>query len=134
MPALAFPLKFERTFQLWSYSVSHNVLLLRSTQTAVNPTRIDLMFRAVQEMRLRSRLEDVEIDVLQAEEAAGEFADVQVSGGRNLFVVSSVGLSRGYVVASSLYMSEDDLAYGEPSTIDAPELEGSVIRSGYFTS
>ncbi|WP_143086203.1 hypothetical protein [Amycolatopsis saalfeldensis] len=41
-------------------------------------------------------------------------------------------LGRGYVVASSIYLSEDRLAYGEPSTIDHPELVDQVIRSGYF--
>lgn len=134
MPALVFPLTFDRTFQLWSYNVSHSVLLLRSTQTATTPTRVDLMFRGVQEMRLRSRLDNVEITVSHGGDPAGEFAEVQVSGGRSLFVVSSAALTGGYVVASSLYLAEDDLSYGEPSTIDAPELEDRVVRSGYFPS
>ena len=134
MPALKFPLGFDRTFKLWYYSVSHNVLLLRSTPTVTSPTRIDLMFRAVQEMRLRSRLEGVKIDVLRAGGTSGEFADVRVLGERSLFILSSEGSSHGFVVANSLYMSEDDLSYGEPSTIDNPELEANVISSGYFNS
>jgi hypothetical protein len=134
MPELAFPLKFKRTFQIWSYSVSHSVLLLRSPQTATTPTRIDLMFRAVQEMRLRSRMEDIEIRTPQTEMTSGTFVDVRISGGRSLFVVSTADPSCGFVVANSLYMSEDDLSYGEPSTIDAPELADNVISSGYFNS
>jgi hypothetical protein len=79
-------------------------------------------------------MEDVEVWMSQAERLSGEFADVQVPEDRSLFVVSTADPSPGFVVANSLYMSEDDLSYGEPSTIDAPELAGNVISSGYFNS
>ncbi|MCR6488714.1 hypothetical protein M8542_38385 [Amycolatopsis sp. OK19-0408] len=131
MPALTFPLKFERRFDVWSYAISHSVLLLRSGRTSAAPTRIDLMFRVVQEMRLRQWMDDVEIQLL-TEGVSDRFADVQISGDRALFVILSAGSVCGFVVAGALYMSEDDLEYGERSTIDTSELKDSVIRSGYY--
>jgi hypothetical protein len=37
----------ERRFQMWAYSVSHSLLLLRSVKTAVHSSRIDLLFTGV---------------------------------------------------------------------------------------
>ena len=37
----------NRQFQIWSYKVSHAQLLLRSTKSKNDPTRIDLLFKNV---------------------------------------------------------------------------------------
>ncbi len=37
----------DRRFQLWAYTVSHGSLLLRSTKTDDEPTRVDVLFRNV---------------------------------------------------------------------------------------
>ena len=133
MPALEFPIRFDRAFQVWSYSVSHSVLLLRSNQSIAHPTRIDLMFRAVGELRLRSRLEGLTVDLASMSQLSNELNEIQVSRGDSIFTLSSDDFARGYVVASAMYLSEDALSYGEPSTIDNPDLTHAVIRSGYFS-
>lgn len=51
--------------------------------------------------------------------------------GRYTFEVEAAGW-RGYVVARALLFSEDDLTYGESSTIDDRDLAAHVVSSGYW--
>ena len=132
MGAVAFPLRFDRRFQLWSYNVSHGVLLLRSNRTGGSPTRVDLMFRAVTEIRLRHRISDLSLDNVDEDGDALFRLGIQDRGDRHVFLISSEEFDDGYVVAGSMYMSEDDLSDGEPSSIDDDDLADRVIRSGYF--
>ena len=51
----------NRQFQIWSYKVSHAQLLLRSTKSENNPTRIDLLFKNVAIINIPTLLNDVRI-------------------------------------------------------------------------
>src|SRR5262245_8613266 len=51
----------ERTFQLFSYDVTHGQLLFRSCKTDTDPTRVDVLFREVRAMELRTWFEGLEI-------------------------------------------------------------------------
>ncbi|MDQ4114599.1 MAG: hypothetical protein M3306_26425 [Actinomycetota bacterium] len=123
MPKIQLPLRLGRTFQVWSYDVSHSVLLLRSNRTGENSTRVDLMFRGVAELQVRSQMKELSIDL-----AEGKGPD---AGGRYTFEVKDAGW-RGYVVARALHFAEDDLSYGEPSTIDNRDVAAHVLSSGYW--
>ncbi|WP_327036094.1 hypothetical protein [Micromonospora ureilytica] len=50
----------------------------------------------------------------------------------HVFSMGVAGGSLGFVVAGSAHFSEDDMEYGEPSSIDHPELSAHVLRSGDF--
>jgi hypothetical protein len=134
MPRITFPATFDRGFELWSFDVSHSVLTLRSNRTADSPTRIDIMFRAVRELRLRKSAENLTVDLLQDDDP--RIAQLGISPERHsyLFALSSNDFPVGYVIASSMFTSEDDLSFDAPSTLDElhPELESHIIRSGYF--
>jgi hypothetical protein len=129
---MALPVRFDRRFQLWSYSVSHSVLLLRSNRGSDHSTRIDLMFRAVVELRLRHNISDLSIGVTLDDDAKIRDLGIEDCGNRYAFLVSSRDFPNGYVVAGSLYFSEDYLLDGEPTTIDNRELADQVVRSGYY--
>ncbi|WP_406636005.1 hypothetical protein [Amycolatopsis sp. WGS_07] len=88
------------------------------------------MFRAVRAINLRQRYERLEIGLADPAEEPAELRDLLEYGAR-VFTVTDGG-SDGYVVASAVYLSEDHLSYGEPSTIDHPELADRIVRSGYF--
>lgn len=110
MPKIEFPLALGRRFQLWSYHVTHSVLLLRSNKTLAMPTRIDLRFYLVDRITLDGMVDDVILDL--------------VDGVYRLSPVDSV-------VAGSVQVIEDDLEDGEPSVFDDRSLEHRVIRSLY---
>jgi hypothetical protein len=130
MPKIEFPVGFgDRRFQVWRFEVSHSVLLLRSTPTKEHPTRIDIMFRAVGEMRVRQGLDDLSVDLVA--ESDPRF-DVAVPSRRFLFTVSAKDFPNGYVVGASMFTAEDDLSDMDESVLDNKELEGHLLRKGYF--
>src|SRR4029078_11406407 len=53
--------KSDRKFSVFSYSVSHGPLLLRSGKTNEHHTRIDVLVRDVRAMEIRSWFEGFEI-------------------------------------------------------------------------
>ncbi|WP_160148812.1 hypothetical protein [Amycolatopsis alkalitolerans] len=111
MPKIAFPLGFgDRRFQLWRFGVSHGVLLLRSAHTKEYPTRIDIMFRAVSEMRLRRGLDDLSIDLLAEHDPRLAELAVSVPPNRHVFALSARGFPHGYVAAASMSTAEGDLS------------------------
>ena len=133
MPRIEFPVALDRKFQLWSFDVSHSVLLLRSVGDGAS-TRIDVMFRAVREMRVRKVVEGLALDIVRDGDPRLVEFGVAPDPYRHVFAVSSPGFPYGYVIAASVFTAEDDLSYGDPSALDHSELEGHVIRSTYFES
>lgn len=134
MGNLAMPIAFTRRFQLWSYSVSHSVLLLRSNIRPGIDSRVDLMFRAVTAMKLRNRYEDLEIDVVPLAQICE--ADQELIGdlrGRFIFRMREAQGHPGFVVAGSMYLSEDSLSDSDPNSIENRDLESKVIYSGQYT-
>ncbi len=131
--AIEFPLRMDRQFQLWSYQVSHRVLLLRSNITRDATSRVDLMFRSVSAMELRSRYEWISVD-LASDSRREQLSSlgVEVAAGAHLFSIESAFPGAGYVVAGSFYYAEDDMDYGQPSSIDHPELAHRQISAGEF--
>jgi hypothetical protein len=109
---------FERIFQVWRYTTSHNQLLLRSNRARGATTRIDVLFKNVHVMKLPTHLEG--LDVWEASEgdakaivnesgfAIGETDHVYILGGSNY---------RGYVIAGSIAMHEDEGEYDDPSPL-----------------
>ena len=46
--------------------------------------------------------------------------------------MSARDFPHGYVVARTMFTAEDDLYYDDPSVLDNKELEGHLLRQGYF--
>ncbi|MET8763644.1 hypothetical protein [Lentzea sp. NPDC004782] len=105
MPAIEFPLRLPRRFELWSYQVSHGVLLLRSAPRADQPTRIDVQFRFTSDLKLPAVLNDLVIDL---------------AGDRYTLVAADY--PDGYVVAENLQVAEDDLEAHQPSVFEDERL------------
>lgn len=51
----------ERTFTVWSYTVSHSTLLLRSVKPDPEARRVDVLFKGVERMDLPSRMDGLRI-------------------------------------------------------------------------
>jgi hypothetical protein len=107
--------KFSRTFQIWSYTVSHGQLLLRSTKTPAQPTRIDVLFKDVTMMKLMAELHDLSIREVAAEDV-GLDVGIRPGDDQRVFGLSSKNFG-GFVVAGTVVVHEDDKEYYEPSAI-----------------
>jgi hypothetical protein len=116
------PIRYPgRRFQLWTCSVSHGQLLLRSPKSEAHPTRCEIFFKDVVRVDLPVLMDEVEVDVA---------ADVDVPafvlelGGherwaRPVYRVRGRGFV-GYVVASRVWCAEDDGEYHTPSSLFTP--------------
>jgi hypothetical protein len=81
----------DRSFQLWRAVVGHSQLLLRSTKTEANPTRIEILFKPVRAMKIRTVLEGIrvrEARPAEAQEIAREIAETDGSES-TFFVIES---------------------------------------------
>ena len=94
-----------RHFQMWKYTVSHAMLLLRSVKDDDQQTRIDVLFLGVSHVQLPTSFDGLRI------ERVGDAFSLSGSGWQ------------GTVVALNMVHAEDVGEYFEPS----PFAEGSGI-------
>jgi hypothetical protein len=90
----------ERRFQLWSYTVSHGQLLLRSTKDDDHPTRVDVLFKNVQTINLPASMDGLHIQKVGPR-------SYQLRGGD----------WQGHVEASVMVAAEDEGSYLDPSPL-----------------
>jgi len=90
---------------------------------------MDLMFRSVRAMELRQRYDLLTVDVVSAQDASRMFGlEHSETEGRHVFSLANGHGQKGYVVAGSMFLAEDDLSEFEPSSIDHRDLAGRIIR------
>ncbi|AEV87634.1 hypothetical protein ACWT_6622 [Actinoplanes sp. SE50] len=104
----------ERTFQVWRYSVSHATLLLRSTRTAAQPTRIDLIFSGVRRMLLQPTFDGITVALASAEERDAAVRRVGGDwGDRELYLLDPAAAN--FVASAPPAWHEDEGSYSDPS-------------------
>ena len=102
-------ISFQRTFEVWLYSVSHGQLLLRSNRSEKFSTRIDVLFKDVAAMALPTVFDGLSV----AEAATNELHDLNIQLGalpiqnRKIFTIRGANF-RGYVVAGAVFWHEDE--------------------------
>jgi hypothetical protein len=106
---------FPRNFQLWRYAVGHGQLLLRSTKTPSQPTRIDVLFKNVAALHLPASFDGLSISEASEVEAAGLHLQIgsKEMRERKTFIVRSTCF-QGYVIAGAVASHEDNGEYGDP--------------------
>lgn len=117
------PIRYPgRRFQLWTYTVGHGQLLLRSTRGEQHATRCEILFKNVARIDLPALIDDLEIEAA----AEGEIpaSVLQLGAGerwdRTVFRVRGRNCV-GYVVAGVVACAEDEGEYDTPSSLlDAP--------------
>lgn len=103
-----------RTFRLWTYTVSHRQLLLRSLKTESHPTRIEVLVKDVRYVALPTTMEGLTFHRCDASEVPPELSSLSPEG--PWVRVGSGGVT-GYV-AGVAFVSEDELDYDDPSAFD----------------
>jgi hypothetical protein len=108
----------DRPFQLWRAVVGHRQLLLRSTKSETERTRIDVLFKPVRAMKIRTLLDGLRVREAEPHEVAeiAREAAEEIEGELKVFVIES-GSFTGYVVASAMTTAEDDGEYSDPSPL-----------------
>jgi hypothetical protein len=117
----------KRFFQMWSYSVGHSEMLLRSTKSADYPTRIDVFFKGVEEFQLPTTFHELSIaEVSDAEvPTLHDFRRSPQTGyDYKIFVIKGVDFV-GYVVALLALCHEDNGEYYEPSFFSLSKVPGA---------
>jgi hypothetical protein len=119
----------QRTFQLFSYGVTHGLLLLRSCKTDTDPTRVDILFREVRAMELRSWFEGIEI----VEEESSAFLAARPSRPVPMFDkeirfyrLKGTGWE-GFVVGGIVSYLEDDGDFADPSALIDDALPTPIV-------
>jgi hypothetical protein len=110
-------IKSERRFQIWKYTVGHNQLLLRGTKSAECPTRIDVLFKGVEEFHLPTSFTGLSITEASETEAR-KLCNLgrSLSFGKNVKVFKIQGNDFvGYVAALIALCHEDEDEYDDPS-------------------
>jgi hypothetical protein len=109
----------DRNFRIWAYVVSLSQLLLRSVKTDDEPTRIDILFRNVKAINIRTNLQGISIREEIDEEKVNQLLHGDMAYGEKLrmFVIRSLN-SVGYVIAGMVSFHEDSGEYNDPSPCD----------------
>lgn len=116
---------FPRHFQVWRYTVSHKLLLLRSNRRNESDTRVDVLFTVVHAMCLPTMFHGLWIMKLTQEEAEVLFPNVVSSVNmlkESVFALHGENYS-GYVVAQDVHWREEEKDYSEPSSFGTPWLD-----------
>ena len=111
-------LEFARSFQVWSYTVGHSRLLLRSVKSIENSTRVDVLFKNVASISMPTLVENLTIEAADenTRRMLVEGWELRILEGRVIFVLRGTNY-QGYVVAGAMAHHEDDGEYDEPSQL-----------------
>lgn len=94
----------SRLFQIWFYSVSHSILLLRSVKTEELSSRIDIAFKNVKLINLTTNLNGLIIEV-KSDSNESNTIEFGSSSIKRYFVKSDT--AEGYVLAGDVSWLED---------------------------
>jgi hypothetical protein len=106
-----------RDFQMWRYTVGHSQLLLRSPKSTDFPTRIDVLFKGVEEFHLPTDFVGLEISETRHSDLNKlSMFRISPSGKKRAKVFTVRGKDYlGYVSALRVAVHEDEGEYDDPS-------------------
>ena len=106
-------LQVQGTVEWWQYTVSHGQLLMRRPKTPAHPRRVDILFKDVGEVHLVTHFDNLR--VLEVEPGDPEFATAAAQTRKRFNLVGDNAV--GHIVAGAVVHVEDDLEYGDPSSL-----------------
>jgi hypothetical protein len=105
----------KRRFQIWFFTTSHSILLLRSTKSNQVNTRLDVVFKATAFMNLPTILNGLTI-ALDTDRTCLPVSNKSSWTDRNVYKLSGDNFI-GCIVADSVFWKEDDKEFFEPSEL-----------------
>jgi hypothetical protein len=111
-----FEFESARRFVVFSYSVGHGLLLLRSSKTNASPTRLDMLIQDVRVMEIRSSFDGIRIEEVNVE-YLGKYSSrpaEMLEHGNRIYAMRGSGWS-GFVVGGEIAIHEDEGDFMAPS-------------------
>lgn len=105
--------------QLWLYTVGHSTLLLRRNRNEHHGRRVDILFKGVEQVRLRESYEDLRLEMLS--DGDPEYVRPEQHGGGHVVRLAARN-GTGLVVAGAMFVCEDDGDHADVAQADVPEL------------
>ena len=106
----------DRTFQVWSYIVSHKQLIIRSPKSERFATRIDVLFKGVSHIDLDTEFNGLIIST--ADPASVDFLRTGMYAHDEVKIFRlECNRNSGYVTAVTCILCEDDKEYYDESSI-----------------
>ena len=124
---------FEGRFQIWTYDVSHGVLLLRRNRTDACKQRVDIRFNDVWSLQIAAWAESIRVEQLPWSKADLSIPLIPDSEklGLRLFRITTQHWT-GWIVAGCVSYHIDEGAIGDPSSIYKPgPLMKKLAQNGY---
>jgi hypothetical protein len=112
--------RFDRTFKMWDFYITHSQLLLRSHRTVSHPKNIDIIFGDVDYVELPTTLFGLDMVAAGPEDhrKAEKVMDGPVAGDR-VFAIETQG-RRYLVIAGGMVIQENELMMRESSLEKGP--------------
>ena len=114
------PFETSRSFKLSGYVFSHGLLLLRSNKVpGLTPTRLEVLFQDTRFVCLPEVMDGLHIRLGDNEVVRPHFSNLgpmEFEYGVSTFEVGGNGW-KGFIVAGSAWMLEDDTAGNQPSRL-----------------
>lgn len=109
---------FKRPFVVFSYSVSHGLLLLRSARSREFSTRIDILFQDVRAIECRTEFPDLTIEEVSADFLNGVRSKAKevIEPGHRVYSLKS-GDWIGFVVGGIVSHCQDEAEFFSPSNL-----------------
>ena len=114
-------MKFDRKFVVFSYEISHGLLLLRSAKNPLQPKRIDILFQDVRALECRTEFENLTIEEVGPEFLDGVRSKARevIEPGNKVYSLTS-GDWIGYVVGGIVTQCEDEEDFFAVSRLLSP--------------
>ncbi|MFU8873577.1 hypothetical protein [Micromonospora sp. SL4-19] len=106
----------EREFSVWAYTVSHSQLLLRARVAGGQP-RLDVLFKPVEAVKIRTDYEGLAIRCATFEERHRILSDLGQIGSRSRVLMLVSGGGSDYVISSAVGWKEDHGDDRDPSSL-----------------
>jgi len=112
--------QFEREFQVWLYTVSHSILLLRSVKSETLSTRVDVIFKPVRALSVPTTLVGIDVRSMPVPATlAGVVPDLHDS---DQFFSLTGAEPTWWIVAGTVDWHGDEGEYSDPSSFSVPRM------------
>ena len=110
--------KSDRRFVVFSYGVTHGLLLLRSGRTDRHKTRIDILIRDVRALEIRAWFEGFEVAEGSISNLVGfrSNPDQVFEPGNKIYILRGQSWE-GFILGGTLFIHEDNEEFTAPSAL-----------------
>jgi hypothetical protein len=111
-------ISYQRRFSIWSYHTSHGELLLRSNKSEKHSTRVEILFKGVEAMELRSVFNSISIEEsnkLVIQDRKSRPLEI-LNDDDKVYIIKDKDWE-GFVIAAAVFWQEDDKEYYDQSTL-----------------